>query len=142
MRCIGKDINMFCNREARIHWLNWKEMYTAAEEREDEDFFELSAILANTIEGWCGINNLLYWAGEELCEEVGFDPTVMVHVRNADWPWDKMMEDLRDFSENYPEMILMVTFIEGEAEGRTYLCGGRLTAALYNPEEGNLFLAF
>ena len=133
---------MFCDREARIHWLNWKDMYTVAEEREEENFFELSAILADSIEGWCGSDNLLEWAGEELCEEVAFDPTVMVHVRSADWPWDKMMEDLRGFSENYPEMILMVTFIEGEAEGRTFLCAGRLTTALYNPEEGSLFLAF
>lgn len=133
---------MLCDREAIIHWLNWKEMFDSAEKQQDENFFELPAILANTIEEWCGHDNLIEWAGDELCEEVGFDPTVMVHVRNASWPWNEMMADLLTFSEEYSEMIFMVTFIEGEAEGKAYLSGGRLTSAIYDPETGNLHLAF
>ena len=133
---------MFCDREARIYWLNWKEMFDAAEERQDEYFYKLSAILANTVEGWCGRENLLEWAGEELCEDIGFDPAVMVHVRNTLWPWERMMADLQAFSGAYPDMVLKVTFIEGDAEGQAYLSSGRHTVALYNPETGKLYLAF
>ncbi len=140
--CIRKEIDMSDNRESKIHWLNWKEMFDSAEEKQDEHFFELSAVLANTIEKWCGSENLLEWAGEDLCEEVGFDPTVMVHVRNTNCSWDRMTENLLSFSEEHPEMIIMVTFIEGDSSGKTYLHGGRLTTALYDSDNGKLFLAF
>ncbi len=133
---------MFCNRETRIYWLNWKEMFNNAEEQQDEQFFKLPAIMASTIEQWCGQDNLIEWTGDELCEEVGFDPTVMVHVRNVSWPWNKMIADLLTFSKEYSDMIFMVTFIEGQAEGKAYLCGGRLTSAIYNPDTGSLYLAF
>jgi len=130
------------NREARIYWLNWKDMYIEAIEREDDSFFELSALFACRIESCAGEGNLLYWAGEELYEDVGFDSTVMYHVRNTRWSWDAMMGDLLILSEEHPEVIFQVTFIEGDAEGKTYLQGGRITTALYNQEAGKLFLAF
>ena len=75
------------SRETNIIWLNWKEMFYEAEERQDENFFQLSAILAHRIESLCGTENLIEWKGEYLCEDRGFDPTVMFHVRNIGWDW-------------------------------------------------------
>ena len=95
------------NRETRIHWLNWKDMYREAEDNQDDGFFDLSATFARRIESHAGEGNLLYWAGEDLCEDVGFDPTVMYHVRNTEWPWEDMMADLLVLSEEYPEVILL-----------------------------------
>ena len=42
------------SRETIIIWMNWKEMFYLAEEKQDENFFRLSAILAHRIESLCG----------------------------------------------------------------------------------------
>jgi len=130
------------DREAKIIWLNWKEMYLAAEEKQDDAFFDLSAVLARRIESMCGTDNLLEWAGEDLCEDRGFSPTVMYRVSSKDWPWNMMMEDLQSLSAVFPEIILQITFIEGNCSGKTYVQNGKLTTVLYNEECDSLIIAF
>ena len=130
------------DREAKIIWMNWKEMFLTAEEREDDTFFDLSAILARKIEVLCGSDNLLEWAGEELCEDRGFSPTVMYHVSNRVWPWDVMMNDLKRLSAEFQGIVFQITFIEGSLSGKTYLLNGKTTAVLYNGEDDSLTIAY
>ena len=129
-------------RETRITWLNWKEMFLAADQRRDENFFMLSAILAERIESLCGEGNLVEWAGEDLCEDIAFDPTVMYHVRNSQWPWETMMQDLAAISSDFPEIILQITLIERVSSGKICLHNGRLTTVLYDSDSGTLTTAF
>ena len=132
---------MSMDRETKITWLNWLPMYDDAEEREDEDFFMLPASIWKRIEEKCGEDNLIEWA-EDPCEDCGFDSTVSYHIRNTDWPWKAMMEDMQTLSAEFPEIIFQIIFIEGEYSTKTYLHGGRLTAVLYNGDSGSLVLAF
>lgn len=129
-------------REAKITWLNWKDMYYKAGETREDAFFDLSAVLARRIEALCGTDNLIEWLGEDLCEDCGFDPTVSYRVRNTAWPWNVMIADLQMLSAEFPEIIFQVTFIEGECSAKTYVHGGRLTAVLYDSNSGALILAF
>lgn len=130
------------DREAKITWLNWKEMFLAAEEKQDDAFFDLSAILAHRIEAMCGPDNLLEWVGEDLCEDIGFSPTVMYRVSSKDWPWDMMMDELKSLSAEFQEIILQITFIEGNCSGKTYLQNGKVTSVLYDEKSDSLITAF
>ena len=130
------------NRETKIIWLNWLEMFREAENREDEDFVMLSAYIWQRIREKCGEDNLIEWASGELCEDIGFDQTVLYHIRNTDWPWKTMMDDLQVISAGFPEVIFQITFIEGDHSAKTYLHSGHLTAVLYDGDTGSLILAF
>jgi hypothetical protein len=130
------------SRETNIIWLNWKEMFYEAEERQDENFFQLSAILAHRIESLCGTENLIEWKGEYLCEDRGFDPTVMFHVRNIGWDWSSMITDLQRLSSDFPKMIFQVTLTQGQCSGKVYLTKGHLTAVLFDPDTDELIQAF
>jgi len=144
-RCLmhQKEILMSITiREAKITWLNWKDMYCKASETKEDAFFDLPAVLARRIEALCGMDNLIEWLGEDLCEECGFDPTVSYRVRNDAWPWNVMIADLQLLSAEFPEIILQVAFIEGECSAKTYVHGGHLTAVLYDSSSGTLILAF
>lgn len=132
---------MSMDRETKITWLNWLPMYNEAEKNEDEDFFMLPASIWKRIEEKCGEDNLIEWA-EDQCEDCGFDLTVSYHIRNTDWPWKAMMEDMQTLSAEFPEIIFQIIFIEGEYSTKTYLHGGRMTAVLYNGDSGSLVLAF
>ena len=130
------------NRETFIIWLNWKEMFYEAEEKQDEDFYKVSAILAHRIENLCGADNLIEWRGEYLSEERGYDPTVMFHVRNTSWDWSRMMTDLQSISSDFPDMIFQVTLTQGQCSGKVYLTKGHLTAVLFDPDTNDLIPAF
>lgn len=130
------------NRETFIIWLNWKEMFYEAEEKQDEDFYKVSAILAHRIEKLCGTDNLIEWRGEYLCEDRGYDPTVMFHVRNTSWDWSRMMTDLQSISSDFPDMIFQVTLTQGQCSGKVYLTKGHLTAVLFDPDTNDLIPAF
>ena len=130
------------SRETIIIWMNWKEMFYLAEEKQDENFFRLSAILAHRIESLCGAENLIAWEGEYLCEDRGFDPTVMFHVRNTSWDWSRMMKDLHAISSDFPKMIFQVTLTQGQCSGKVYLTKGHLTAVLFDPDTDELIQAF
>ena len=130
------------NRETKITWLNWKDMFYDADERKDDGFFALPAILAHRIEALCGEGNLIEWLGEDLCEDCGFDPTVSFRVRNSEWPWNVVMDDLQALSAEFPEIIFQVTFIEGDYSAKKYLFGGRAAEVRYDSDSGALMLVF
>ena len=119
------------SRETNIIWLNWKEMFYEAEERQDENFFH--DIYKN---------DLPEWKGEYLCEDRGFDPTVMFHVRNIGWDWSSMITDLQRLSSDFPKMIFQVTLTQGQCSGKVYLTKGHLTAVLFDPDTDELIQAF
>ena len=130
------------NRETKITWLNWKDMFYGADERKDDGFFALPAILAHRIEVLCGEGNLIEWLGEDLCEDCGFDPTVSFRVWNSEWPWNVVMDDLQALSAEFPEIIFQVTFIEGDSSANKYLHGGRMAEVRYDSDSGTLMLVF
>ena len=129
-------------RESKIYWFNWKEVLEWYADQNDDSLYDKTVKLANLIRIKAGRGNLIEWTTDEYQEKRLFDSTVMYHVRNSTWNWAEMVEDLLRISKSFPEVVFMITFMEGEYEERTYIRNGRFTAIIVNTELNELTECF
>lgn len=135
----------------KITWLNAEAMMFAAEQAKDEAFLDLKFLILNeiarlggkdSISSWCGAED--YDCEDEEGEYIGSLEVVSYNITNEKWPWDQMVKDILTLSaeDRFKDILFELKFMRGEASGKTFICGGKHTAALYDREANEFVLAF